>query len=148
MFKKELSNRIPTEKGYLRTSEKGKRVFDHVIVWEKYFGKVPDGMQIHHKDGNKKNNNIENLQLVTPLEHKRLHEGCKLKNGIWYKPCSVCGEFKPCTKEYWYFSRGWINGKLCKRCFCKKSTETRKQLIEKGWKRKNYSKKIKKITGE
>lgn len=130
----------PTPQGYIRINQ-GKLKFEHVIVWEKFFGKIPDGYQIHHIDGNKANNDIENLQLVTALEHRRIHEGCKFVIGEWYKPCSVCGEYKPCTPEYWYFSRGTINGKLCKACYVKKSLRVRKKLIENGWKRKSYPRK-------
>jgi len=129
-----------TRKGYLRyeKDESGRLRMEHNIIWEKYFGEIPCGMQVHHKDFDKTNNNIENLQLVTPIEHKRLHEGCRLINGEWEKPCKCCGEFKPITKEFWYFSRGYINGKLCKKCFIKKSLETRRVLIARGWKRKVY----------
>ena len=45
----------------------------HVYVWEFYFGKLPDGYCIHHKDGDKGNNDIENLQLMTFKEHASLH---------------------------------------------------------------------------
>ncbi len=134
-----------TSKGYVRSKKDidGRLRFEHSIVWEKHNGKIPIGMQIHHKDHDKTNNNISNLQLVTPLEHKRYHEGCKLINDEWYKPCKDCGEYKKCDKEHWYYSRGWINGRLCKKCYIKKSLETRKLLIANGWKRKNY--KIKSI---
>ncbi len=33
---------------------------------------------IHHKDGNKRNNNIENLEILLPEEHERIHN---IKNG-------------------------------------------------------------------
>jgi hypothetical protein len=133
------SERKTTPKGYVRINRNKRLVFEHVMVWEKHHGHpVPDGMQIHHKDFNKTNNHIDNLQLVTPLEHKRLHEGCIMVGGEWLKPCKDCGAHKPCTNEHWYFSRGLINGKLCKPCFIKKSLEIRKTLIAKGWKRKNY----------
>ena len=128
-----------TKKGYIRykNDKDGKLRMEHNVIWEEHYGKIPLGMQIHHIDFNKTNNDINNLKLVTPLEHKRLHSGCKLENGIWLKPCSDCGEYKPCDKEHWYFSRGWINGKLCKKCYIKKSLQVRKKLIEKGWKRKS-----------
>ena len=114
---------------------------EHCLVWEKYFGEIPEGMQIHHIDGDKTNNDISNLQLVTPLEHKRIHEGCKLVMGIWYKPCRCCGQYKPIDKENWYFDRkGWIVNGICKPCSIAKSLATRKALIAKGWKRKDYGK--------
>ena len=133
----------PTKKGYIRTRGDGTKHLrmEHCLVWESHYGKIPDGMQIHHKDFNKENNSIENLQLVTPVEHKRLHEGCKLVDDIWYKPCKVCGEYKPCDKENWYFSRGWIIGRICKKCYVQKVCEDRKTRIANGWKRKNYPKK-------
>lgn len=134
----------PTKKGYIRTRRDGRTLMEHVRVWESYFGKVPEGMQIHHIDGNKQNNDINNLQLVTPLEHKRIHEGCKLINGIWYKPCICCGEYKPVDKEHWYYKQGNISGRLCKPCFIQKSLALRKELIAKGWKRKVYKPKNKK----
>lgn len=133
-----------TKKGYLRYAKdaEGRLRFEHSIIWEKNHGKIPLGMQIHHKDFDKTNNNISNLQLVTPTQHKRLHSGCRFIDGEWEKPCKVCNEFKKADKENWYFSRGWINGKTCKKCYIIKSMETRKILIAKGWKRKNYKNNI------
>lgn len=130
-----------TKKGYVRIYHNGKSKMLHVLVWEKYFGEVPDGYQIHHIDGNKTNNDINNLQLVTILEHKRIHEGCKFVVDEWYKPCSACGEYKRCDKENWYFSKkGWIVSGLCKKCFVKKVVEDRRIRVSKGWKRKEYRK--------
>lgn len=136
-------SRKKTDKGYFRYAKdsEGRLRFEHSIVWESHHGKIPMGMQIHHKDFDKGNNDIENLQLVTPLEHKRIHSGCILVDGEWEKPCSVCAEYKKCDKDNWYFSRGWINGTICKKCFIKKSLSVRESLIANGWKRKNYTKK-------
>jgi len=133
-----VKERKKTKQGYLRYEKDstGRLRMQHNIVWEQHHGPIPLGMQIHHKDLDRANNDILNLQLVTPLEHKRLHSGCRIVNGEWEKPCKTCGEFKPCTEEHWYFSRGTINGKICKKCFIQKSLDVRKQLIAKGWKRK------------
>jgi hypothetical protein len=45
----------------------------HVYMWEKHHGKVPEGMQIHHKDHNKANNEVDNLECLTHQEHARKH---------------------------------------------------------------------------
>ena len=143
MEQRDSKGRKLTPKGYVRIRCNGKARMEHDLIWEQYYGEIPEGYQIHHIDGNKANNNIENLQLVTPLEHKRLHSGCKIIDGEWYKPCSVCGEYKPCTKEYWYFNGEWITGRKCRKCYIKHSLEVRKVLIAKGWKRKQYPRKNK-----
>lgn len=45
----------------------------HVYMWEKYNGKVPKGYEIHHKDENKDNNEIDNLMCMTKKEHLQWH---------------------------------------------------------------------------
>lgn len=49
----------------------------HRYVWEYYHGKIPKGYHIHHIDGDKANNDISNLRLLTASEHEKLH-GSKL----------------------------------------------------------------------
>ncbi len=105
-----------TRKGYRRNNASG--IFEHVEVWERTHGRrVPAGHDVHHRDRNKLNNDPGNLQLVTKLEHKRIHSGCELRDGQWWKPCSICGEFKPITVEHWYISReGWPLYGRCRPC--------------------------------
>lgn len=45
----------------------------HQAVWEFYNGPIPQGYYIHHKDGNRANNDILNLELVTPKQHALRH---------------------------------------------------------------------------
>lgn len=46
----------------------------HRVVWEHAHGKaVPDGMHIHHVNGDSFDNRPENLLAVEPGEHRRLH---------------------------------------------------------------------------
>jgi hypothetical protein len=45
----------------------------HRYVWQKEVGKIPNGYHIHHIDGNKANNSLDNLALVTASGHERLH---------------------------------------------------------------------------
>jgi hypothetical protein len=40
-------------------------LYCHRIIWEIFNGPIPEDMMIDHKDGNKANNNIGNLRLVT-----------------------------------------------------------------------------------
>lgn len=43
----------------------------HRLVYQYFVGDIPDGMQINHKDGNKKNNHFSNLELATNSENTK-----------------------------------------------------------------------------
>ena len=45
----------------------------HVYIWQKYNGPVPKGYHVHHKDENKENNDISNLELLKAYTHLSLH---------------------------------------------------------------------------
>ena len=45
----------------------------HRVVWEVHNGEIPGGYDIHHKDHDKTNNQIDNLELVNSGEHRSLH---------------------------------------------------------------------------
>ena len=49
----------------------GKRL--HRAVYEYYKGKIPQGFHVHHIDGDRTNNGIENLELLQKGDHSRLH---------------------------------------------------------------------------
>ena len=50
---------------------KGKRL--HRAVWEYHNGIIPDGYHVHHKDGDRNNNDIDNLELLREADHLSLH---------------------------------------------------------------------------
>lgn len=51
----------------------GKNILLHRYIWEKYNGVIPHGYVIHHKDENKLNWNIENLELMSAKDHGAYH---------------------------------------------------------------------------
>lgn len=57
------------------TDETGKphRIRLHIYVWEKFNGAVPCGYDIHHKDHDPSNNDLDNLELIERSAHHRLH---------------------------------------------------------------------------
>ena len=69
--------------GYYLNSTIQKRM--HRYVWEHYNGEIPVGYEIHHKDHDPANNDVDNLELLTAREHKKYHakiQGIKnVKNG-------------------------------------------------------------------
>ena len=46
----------------------GKRKRRPRAVWEEHHGTLPKGMVIYHKDGNKDNDHIDNLEAITRAE--------------------------------------------------------------------------------
>ena len=59
--------------GYRRVTVNGRRMFEHVAVWEKANGPVPTGHAIHHVNHNKLDNRLENLACIPWGEHTRIH---------------------------------------------------------------------------
>lgn len=56
--------------GYVEISSgKNKGMLEHRIVWEKAFGKIPEGYIIHHLNGIKTDNRLENLSLLPRKHH-------------------------------------------------------------------------------
>lgn len=48
-----------------------KNTLAHRLIYEAFHGPIPPKMWINHKDGNKSNNAIDNLELTTPSENHR-----------------------------------------------------------------------------
>src|ERR1700739_3069602 len=50
-------------------------IFNYRQFWEQHHQqKIPPGFQIHHRDENRSNNHIDNLQCVSPQEHYEIHK--------------------------------------------------------------------------
>lgn len=45
----------------------------HRAIWSKANGPIPHGHHIHHIDGNKANNEISNLDVISASEHSKHH---------------------------------------------------------------------------
>lgn len=61
--------------GYYYSPRKDRSGLDmlHRMVFIHYNGEIPKGYCIHHKDGNKANNDISNLECVRRSEHSHYH---------------------------------------------------------------------------
>ena len=74
----------PTKQGYITC----KSCLLHRIIWETFVGEIPDGYELDHKDNNRSNNALNNLQLVTHKENIKLSykRGRKITNNtgrVW-----------------------------------------------------------------
>src|SRR6266498_2006407 len=63
--------------GYGRVGFKRDYHYVHVIVYEHYFGPIPEGLELDHTCGNKRCANVNHLELVT---HK---ENCLRSDSPW-----------------------------------------------------------------
>ena len=67
------------QKGYsVVVLNHNENVLVHRLVANTFLGNAPCGHEVNHKDGNKQNNSVENLEWVTKSENQR-HRYLKLK---------------------------------------------------------------------
>lgn len=67
-----------TDKGYLSVKLIKNTFFVHKLICEAFLGERPVGLQINHKDCDKKNNSVENLEYVTQTQNMQHAK----KNGL------------------------------------------------------------------
>jgi hypothetical protein len=43
----------------------------HKLIYETFIGKIPEGLEVDHKDDNRHNNSVDNLQLLTHSQNMK-----------------------------------------------------------------------------
>ena len=105
----------------------------HRLIWNYFYGEIPDGLEIHHKDFNPANNDITNLKMLTPAEHHKLHNEARRKKATCQ--CHYCGKKfdvpyrlrnkKYCSKECLLKAQKMPRSREVKKCpICGKIFET------------------------
>ena len=97
-------------------------VLHHRIVVENHLGRVLNSDEVvHHKNGDKKDNRLSNLEVMSPSDHAKLHGKEQLKRYVTAK-CPCCnvifereyrqthlakkGTYTACSRS--------CNGKICR----------------------------------
>lgn len=87
----------------------------HRVLMENRLGRYLEGdEQVHHKDGNRDNNSIENLEVLSVREHARIHSLERQVEDIKLT-CPICGE-SFMVKPNLYRLR--LKRSACGRLFC------------------------------
>lgn len=66
-------------------------VYVHRLEWYKHFGVIPKDFHVHHKDRNRLNWSIENLELLHKTEHAKHHAEERFGVCPPNPACSSCG---------------------------------------------------------
>lgn len=79
-------------KGYLRVAiwcgGRVRNVAAHRLVWEAAHGEILERLEINHKNGNKQDNCLDNLELVTSSQNSLHAVRTRLRKAAW----TVCGK--------------------------------------------------------
>lgn len=59
---------------------KGKRVYVARAMWETFVGEIPKNMNIIHKNGDRWDNSIENLEIISAKQHAINSTITRMKN--------------------------------------------------------------------
>lgn len=90
-------------------------VLYHRIIMENHLGRLLNSNEVvHHIDGNKKNNVIDNLSVMTAKEHGALHHEHDLSKHVQLK-CPVCGKIFERPYRQTHFSKRNSNCTTCSR---------------------------------
>ncbi len=87
------SRRQRKDSGYweIKHQESGKWMLEHRWVVQQAIGRaLKTSEHVHHLDGNKSNNSLENLQLLTASEHMSLTGKELARKGLGLHQFSVC----------------------------------------------------------
>ena len=106
---------------YKKIKIAGRTVSLHRYVWEQAHGPIPDGHIIHHRNGDRYDNRLENLECLTHREHSSHHNNKHPRT----KACRVCGEtFTPAPTKR---KRAQTCGRECFRALMRAMAKEREQ---------------------
>lgn len=92
-----ISEGYDNSTGYMRTMFNKKRHKTHRLIWIHHYGNIESNMQIDHINGNRIDNRIENLRVVSNQQNSfNSHntKGYSIKNGKYQAEIKINGKSK------------------------------------------------------
>lgn len=104
---------IVAPENYPGMKYRGRYAYEHHVVWWQHRGPIPDGYVVHHKNDDKRDNRLKNLELLLKDEHDRLHSRDRIKPRVELL-CPVCHDrFYLREKKYEERIRISKSGTIC-----------------------------------
>lgn len=107
-----------------RKNGKRKMILLHRVIWEEANGSIPVGYHIHHKDENRLNNSLDNLELLPSSQHSSHHRKEEFNEGNlsylvsaqkkWLQTEKGKLEKSKSCKQGWLTRK--ISNKICQHC--------------------------------
>lgn len=72
----------------------------HRDIWVYHNGKIEQGYEVHHKDHNRHNNQIDNLECLTVKEHRAKHRQDSINRSKSKKHQEHLDKIRPLTKAW------------------------------------------------
>ncbi len=119
---------VPAE--YTGKRYRGRYAYEHMVVWWKNHGVVPGaGFEIHHLNGNHRDNRIKNLRLLTAHEHRKLHGAMQRKQVEF-----ACGFCKKLSRRDGHDYRSHLKNNKSGLVFCSRRCGAKRQHSGRGGK--------------
>jgi len=85
--------RSTRQDGYIQVRVNCRPKLEHHEVMERHLGRpIAPGEVVHHKNDDRTDNRLENLELMTISQHMALHHQNGIQRKITDRTCVVCGQ--------------------------------------------------------